>query len=88
MEKKIILIIVGVLIILGLAGGSYLYLKSKEKPGDKILKNAEETADKIIESATKGALPSIQTNVLESKPDINPVDKANPYTNIKTNPFE
>jgi flagellar basal body-associated protein FliL len=88
MEKKIIIIIAGVLIILGLVGGGYLYLKFKEKPGDKILKNAEETTNKIIESATKGALPSIQTNVLENKPDINPADKANPYTNIKTNPFE
>lgn len=88
MEKKIILIIAGVLIILGLAGGSYLYLKSKEKPGDKILKNAGETADKIIESAIKGALPSIQRNPLENKPDINPADKANPYKNIKTNPFK
>lgn len=44
--------------------------------------------DQITDSATKGTIPSIQTNPLEEKPDLNPVEKTNPYTNIKTNPFK
>jgi len=34
-----------------------------------------------------GTLPSIQTNPLEDRPNINPADAANPIKNIKTNPF-
>ena len=44
--------------------------------------------EKITDSATKGVLPSLETNPLENKPDINPADQANPYKDIKTNPFE
>ena len=40
------------------------------------------------ENAAKGVLPSIGVNPLESKPDINPADKANPFKDIKINPFE
>ncbi len=42
----------------------------------------------LIDNATKGTIPSLQTNPLEDKPDINPADAANPMKNIKTNPFE
>ena len=33
-------------------------------------------------------LPSVSTNPLDNKPDINPADQTNPFKNIKTNPFE
>jgi flagellar basal body-associated protein FliL len=33
-------------------------------------------------------VPSVSTNPLDNKPDINPVDQTNPFKNIKTNPFE
>jgi len=36
----------------------------------------------------EGVLPAIQPNALENKPDINPLDDANPIQDIKTNPFE
>lgn len=73
-NKKTLIIILVILIALGIV---YLQWNKKIKT----------EAEKIIENATKGALPSINTNPLENKPDINPADKANPFTNIKTNPF-
>jgi len=51
-------------------------------------KNTEIVQDQTVEDATKGVLPDIQTNLLEEKPDLNPIDKTNPYKNIKTNPFK
>lgn len=50
--------------------------------------NSSEDKSKIIEDAIKGVLPDIQANPLEEKPNLNPVDKTNPYKNIKTNPFK
>ncbi len=82
--KKEILIIVTAVLLIGLVVGGYFLWNNWKKSAD----NAGETADKITESATKGVLPSIGTNPLESKPDVNPADKANPFKNIITNPFK
>ncbi|MFH1967803.1 MAG: hypothetical protein ABIJ84_00260 [bacterium] len=86
MDKKIIIITAIVIVLLVvLLGGYFLWLGIKKpKPGG--LDNLG-TAEDITNSATKGVLPSLQTNPLEDKPDINPADKANPFTVIKTNPF-
>ncbi len=81
-NKKLILIGI-VALVIGLAAGYFFWQKYKTPE-----LTPEETAEKITESVAKGVLPSIQTNPLENKPDINPVDKANPFKNIKTNPFE
>ncbi len=85
--KKETLIIIATVLLIGLiVGGSFLW--NNWKKSNSILEKASKAADKIIESATKGVLPSIGTNPLENKPDVNPADKANPFKNIKTNPFE
>ncbi len=88
--KKIVILIITAVLITGLVVGGYFYWNAKfrAKPGIESLETAGEVAEKITESATKGVLPSIQTNPLDNKPDINPVDKVNPYKDIKTNPFE
>ena len=90
MNKKILIIIIAVVLIVALGVDVYIYLnkKSKAKAEIKTLETAGKTVETITESATKGVLPSIQTNLFENKPDINPADKANPFKNIKTNPFE
>jgi Flp pilus assembly protein CpaB len=82
MNKKILIIIAAILLI-GLVVAGYIYWqKIKATP-------AEQTAaEKITESATKGVLPSLGTNPLENQPDINPAGRANPFKDIKTNPFE
>ena len=87
MGKKTIIIIIAVsFLIIGLAIGGYFYWMQKSKI--KFLEEAGDAAQNITDSATKGLLPSLGTNPLENKPDINPADRANPIKDIKTNPFE
>ncbi len=95
MGKKPILIIIVVVLLIGLGVGGYFgWKKYKEykdlKLQEETLKKAGEAADIIKDSAAKGVLPSmnITSNPMENEPVINPVEKANPYKNIKTNPFE
>ena len=92
-------IIIAAIIFLGILviGGYLFYTGSKPAPtpiptptatplADQ--NNTSDTENKIEDAATKGVLPDMQTNPLEEKPDLNPVDKTNPYKNIKTNPFK
>lgn len=91
MKRKTILILIAAVLLIGLVASGYLYHESKwekAKASKEALEKAGQAAEKIIGSATQGALPSISPNPLESKPDVNPADKANPFKNIKTNPFE
>ena len=88
MPKKMIFIIIAVILLIALGIGGYFYwINLKKSATQNFLKNASNTAEDITNSATKGVLPSIQTNPLENKPDVNPADKANPFKDIKTNPF-
>lgn len=85
MDKKMIIIIsavAAVLLIALILGGYFYWINYK-----KIKTNDFGTAENITNSATKGVLPSLETNPLENKPDINPADNANPLKDIKTNPF-
>ncbi len=92
MEKKnIFILIVVILIILGVAG--YFYWQKYQSPAAKesaALENAVDATQAITDSASKGVLPSmnVQTNPLEKAPDTNPINKTNPFSNIKTNPFK
>ncbi len=89
-SKKVILIIIIAVVVVGLVIGGYFIWNNWKKSvssENKALDEAGEATEKLTESATKGVLPSIGTNPLESKPDVNPVDKANAFKNIKTNPF-
>ncbi len=87
-NKKVLIIIAAVLLI-GLIIVGYIYRqKIKAKPEEQALEKAGEAAEKITESATKGVLPSLGTNPLENQPDINPAGQANPFKDIKTNPFD
>ncbi len=90
-KKAIYLSIAVVSLVVLITLGYFGWVKWKEyrlSPEDKLLNSAGESADKITESASKGVLPPIQVNPLDSKPDINPADKANPFKDIKTNPFD
>lgn len=92
LSKKIVLILIAIILLIGLGVGSYFYWnhfkKSKAEAGIKALEDTEGAVEEITESATQGALPSLGTNPLENKPDVNPADKANPFKDIKFNPFE
>lgn len=91
MDKTILATIV-VIVFVGLLIFGFLYFKkSEEFPGPAItsLEDVTENMEIINNAATGGVLPEIKTEVnpLENKPNINPVDKANPFKDIKTNPF-
>ncbi len=90
-KRKVVVItvisaVVVILIVSAVIGYLY-YKKIKSQYGANVLNEAGDTAGKITESATQGVLPSINTNALENKPNVNPADAANPIKNIKTNPF-
>ena len=87
-SKRTIIVIIAVVLLIILAGAGYLYWNNLKKSKAGILEKAGDLREKLTESATKGTLPQITINPLENKPDINPADKANPFKNIKTNPFE
>ncbi len=77
MKKTYLIAIVSVVVLLILFGVSYWYLQSK-KSGVEV----------SIEKASEEILSLVSTNPLDNKPNINPADQANPFKNIKTNPFE
>jgi flagellar basal body-associated protein FliL len=92
MSKKIVIIIVVCVLLLACILG-YFYWKNlqSKKPSaiiDNQVKQAESALEAVNEAAIQGVLPSISTNPIENKPDINPADKTNPLDQIKTNPFE
>lgn len=92
MPKKIIFILIAIVLLIGLVIGGYWgwtkWKASQKSPEVKTLEEAGKVAETITKSATQGTLPSLGTNPLENKPDINPADKTNPFKDIKTNPFE
>lgn len=83
MPKKILLIAATLVLLAALATGAYLYLNKGQAP-----EAARDAAEKLSQSAGQGVLPAIGTNPLENKPNLNPVDKTNPFNDIKTNPFK
>ena len=91
-KKTIIIISAAAFIPVALSVGTYFYFKNMQKPQEKILTPSTATIPEAVidlsENATQGVLPSINTNPFEDKPDINPADKTNPFTNIETNPFK
>ena len=91
-NKKIALIIsiaVICLIFAGLLIGVYFWWNDYKKAKTAgIIDGNKEASEKIMEGATKGTLPSISNNPLDSKPNLNPVEKTNPIKDIKINPFE
>ena len=89
MNKKIIILIIltAVLLIIAVLFGYLYQINLKGSSGEKTLENTANTAEEITNSATKGVLPSLETNPLENKPDINPADNSNPIKNVRTNPF-
>lgn len=74
-KNKTIAISILVVVVLGAAFWYYYVKKS---------------APNIQSATTQGVLPSIgeAANPLTNKPDINPTSKTNPFTEVKTNPFD
>lgn len=77
MKKSYLITTVSAIILLILLGAGYWYIQSRK------------TEVKIkTETFNEEVVPSVSTNPLDNKPNINPVDQTNPFKNIKINPFE
>lgn len=88
MDKKLLIAVAVVL----LAAGYWYWQSTKEvlTPEQEVLQGAGDAAQAITDSATQGVLPSmdVQSNPLSDVPDVNPTAKTNPFSEMKTNPFE
>ncbi len=76
MDQKTIIVFASGAAVIILAAAFYYFTK----PGQEA---PVQTPAQTAEVSTYGT-----DNPLQKKPDLNPVEKANPFTNIKTNPFE
>ena len=74
MKKTYLMAIGAAVVLLILLGAGYWYWQPK--------KTSQPT------QSSGEILPAVSTNPLNNKPDINPVDKTNPFRSLKTNPFE
>lgn len=87
-SKKRLLYAAGAVAVLVLLAAAYwLWPRQSEfLPGEK----AVESVEKMLKSSGAGTLPEIDplSNPLERAPNVNPVDKANPFSGMKINPFE
>lgn len=81
---KRLLIVTIIAIVVGIAVGGYLYLSKKT-----LEEQATTALEDSLKSATGGTLPSFVTpeNPLEKVPEINPIDKTNPFKDSYKNPF-
>ncbi|MDD5043186.1 MAG: hypothetical protein PHD51_00760 [Patescibacteria group bacterium] len=95
MNKKLLIVVLAML-ILGLAGGGcFLWIKfhkpSVTKQAEQAVTDIQEAVESINQGVAKGVLPDMDAvviNPLEDVPDANPYKNTNPFSNIKTNPFE
>ncbi len=81
-NKKIVIIVSVAVLVVMIALAGYFWWKNSG-----VAEDANE-AENISDEATKGTLPSISNNPLDSKPNLNPVENTNPIREVKTNPFE
>lgn len=89
MNKKIVLI-VSIAAALILIGGGYYYFKTRTQTTPEVQKSAAEQAAEDIQktaaSVSAGVGSSVSPNVVT--PDANPYNKTNPFSGLKTNPFQ
>jgi len=90
MNKKI-LIIVLIVVVLALVGGGYYYWKTEmQKPAvQQAAEDIQKTAANISDDIGKNVSPDVTIPAI-SLPNLeaNPYNKTNPFSNLKTNPFQ
>ena len=83
-QKWIYVVIAAIVLI-----GGYFYFW-KNPADEKKIEEEVVAPSKASVPAVSGTLPALntETNVLEKVPEINPIDKANPFKDVYKNPFE
>lgn len=81
-NKRTLILVLAVIVIIALGVGGYVYWKRSVAP--------IEQAPDLSGSTVEEVLPELNTsaNPYENVSETNPVKKANPFTDVKTNPFE
>ena len=85
-KKTLFIALAAAVLLLALGAGGYLYLNRPKAPAAS--EEAGGTAESLAQDAARGVLPALGVSPLENKPNVNPVDKINPFKNIKINPFQ
>ena len=77
--------VLGIVVFVIIAGGAWWYLsQKKETPKSEPIKTSED----IVGAVTAPEI-DVKSNPLGNKvPEVNPVDRANPFKNSYKNPFE
>ncbi|MBI5004973.1 MAG: hypothetical protein HZC04_02235 [Candidatus Lloydbacteria bacterium] len=96
MDKKISRDILIVIILILIVGGFY-YWKTKinkpaeapKSPTEQTVADIQKTAADVSANIGKNVSPNVTTPTVNPiKADINPYNTANPYSKLKTNPFQ
>ena len=85
MKKNLLFWIVILILIVVMAGIALMSRKQASPPGSAGTEQLEQNLSQALEEA--GQLPEINTNPLEKLPEVNPVDRVNPFNDVQTNPF-
>jgi flagellar basal body-associated protein FliL len=92
MSKKnlSLLIAVPIIVVLLLVGYLFVQTKNRQAAEEKRMQEAKQAAELEQSLGASTALEvDIQTNPLEEKvPELNPVEKTNPFSSAYENPFE
>ncbi|KKU85826.1 MAG: hypothetical protein UY15_C0021G0022 [Parcubacteria group bacterium GW2011_GWA2_47_9] len=94
-EKIVIIILAAVVVAAAAAYGAWRFFGSKAQwapqgQEEKTQAPSPQEGTQGEATSTYGTLPEIESvaNPLENLPDLNPVERANPFNDIYTNPFE
>lgn len=79
MNSKLNLLVIVIIIAIGAAIGLYWYFD--KSPAEKV-----ETTEEALEVLSKTPPVTVETNPIKKVPDLNPVEKINPFKT--TNPFQ
>lgn len=90
MNKKLLAAVL-VVVVVALVGGGYYYWKSKTQISDaqQAAEDMQKTAAGISTDIGNNVSPDVTIpDVNLPSTDANPYNKTNPYSNLKTNPFQ
>ncbi len=83
MKNKLLVVVIIAFAVLIIGGCFYFMQKG---PGKELPTTTTLSPEVLIQKSIEGFNPL--TNPLEDKPNLNPVEKANPMKDLKLNPFE
>jgi flagellar basal body-associated protein FliL len=90
MNKKLLIIVLAV-VVLALIGGGYYYwqTKTQKSTAQQATEDVQKTAADISSGIGNNVSPDLTTPAVTlPNTDANPYNKTNPFTNLKTNPFQ